>query len=561
MNILKSGVRIASAVGAALFMAGAAHAAPTTVKIVAFNDFHGNLQSAGVFNGVPAGGVDAMAAYVQQLKQQNPATIVVSAGDMIGASPLVSALFHDEGTIETMNRLGLDFNAVGNHEFDDGKAELLRMQNGGCHPTDANTCQGGVVGTPVPFEGAKFKFLAANVVETATGKTIFPPYGIKVVNGVRIGFIGLTLKETPTIVTPSGVAGLSFLDEVETINKLVPNLRARGVETIVVLIHQGGGGGSLNGCSAGAASSAIGNIVRRLDNAVDAVVSGHSHSLFNCMMPNSAGRNIPVTQASTAGRVLTDMNLTIETTTGDVTAVNVNNVVVDRSAAGLVPDATIASIVDGYSGLVAPLAAEVIGTITGAAGGDLIADSQLAATQAPQFGGAVIAFMNPGGVRAGGFRYDNYPHEVTYGDAFTVQPFGNSLVTMTLTGQQIKDLLEQQFRGCLGQTSQNILPVSASLTYSYQANNACGSRIVDANLNGTALISNGVVLLPQQAYRVTVNNFLSTGGDGFSVLTGGTDLLGGAQDIDALVDYLEGYKAPNAPYDPTLFPSRITRLP
>lgn len=561
MNMMKSGARLASAVGASLFLAAAANAAPTTVKIVAFNDFHGNLQSAGTFNGVPAGGVDAMAAYVQQLKQQNPATIVVSAGDMIGASPLVSALFHDEGTIESMNRLGLDFNAVGNHEFDDGKAELLRMQNGGCHPTDPNTCQGGVVGTPVPFEGAKFKFLAANVVETATGKTIFPAYGIKVVNGVRVGFIGLTLKETPTIVTPSGVAGLTFLDEVETINKLVPTLRARGVETIIVMIHQGGGGGSLNGCSASSANSAVGNIVRRLDNAVDAVIAGHSHSLYNCTMPNSIGRSIPVTQASTAGRVLTDMNLTIETTTGDVTAVSVNNVLVDRSAPGLVPDATIASIVNGYSGLVAPLAARVIGTITGAAGGDLIADSQLAATAAPEFGGAVIAFMNPGGVRNGGFRYNSYPYDVTYGDAFTVQPFGNSLVTMTLTGQQLKDLLEQQFRGCLGQGSQNILPVSASLTYSYQANNACGARIIDANLNGTALISNGVVLLPQQTYRVTVNNFLSTGGDGFTVLTGGTSLLGGAQDIDALVDYLEDFKAPNAPYDPSLFPSRITRLP
>lgn len=561
MNILKSGARLAGVVGAALFMAAAANAAPTTVKIVAFNDFHGNLQSAGTFNGVPAGGVDAMAAYVQQLKQQNPATIVVSAGDMIGASPLVSALFHDEGTIESMNRLGLDFNAVGNHEFDDGKAELLPMQNGGCHPTDANTCQGGEVGTPVPFEGAKFKFLAANVVETATGKTIFPPYGIKVVNGVRVGFIGLTLKETPTIVTPSGVAGLSFLDEVETINKLVPTLRARGVETIIVLIHQGGGGRNLNSCSSGSANSAIGNIVRRLDNAVDAVISGHSHSLYNCTMPNSVGRSIPVTQASTAGRVLTDMNLTIETTTGDVTAASVNNIVVDRSAPGFVPDATIASIVDGYSGLVAPLAARVIGAIAGPAGGDLIADSQLAATAAPEFGGAVVAFMNPGGVRNGGFRYSSYPSNVTYGDAFTVQPFGNSLVTMTLTGQQLKDLLEQQFRGCLGQGSQNILPVSASLTYSYQANNACGSRIVNANLNGTALISNGVVLLPQQAYRVTVNNFLATGGDGFGVLTGGTNLLGGAQDIDALVEYLAAYTPPNAPYDPASFPRRITRLP
>jgi len=205
---------------------GAAHADTTSVKIIAFNDFHGNLQSPGSFSGVPAGGVDVLASYVNKLKAQNSANVVVSAGDLIGASPLISALFHDEGTIETMNRLGLEFNAVGNHEFDEGRAELLRMQNGGCHPTDSNSCQGATVGTPVPFEGAKFKFLSANVSDTATGKTLFAPYGIKIVNGVRIGFIGLTLKDTPTIVTPSGVAGLTFADEASTVNALVPKLRA-----------------------------------------------------------------------------------------------------------------------------------------------------------------------------------------------------------------------------------------------------------------------------------------------------------------------------------------------
>lgn len=557
--------------------AGAAQAATTTVKVIAFNDFHGNLQSPGTLSSVPVGGVDTLAAHVAALKAQNPNNVVVSAGDLIGASPLISALFHDEGTIETMNRLGLEFDAVGNHEFDEGRTELLRMQNGGCHPTDASSCQGATVGTPVPFEGAKFKFLAANVVDTASGKTLFPPYGIKTTGGVRIAFIGLTLKETPTIVTPSGVAGLTFQDEADTVNALVPKLRARGVEAIVVLIHQGGFQGSapnfINDCSAALqndTASPIRAIVRKLDNAVDLVVSGHTHTGYNCSLPNKVGRNIPVTQASSFGRVLTDINLSIDTETGDVTGATVNNILTDRNA--VTPDASIASIVSGYNGLVSPLANAVIGTITGAApnsanaagempAGKLIADAQLAATSATQFGGAAIAFMNAGGVRNPGFVATTYPHDVTYGEAFTVQPFGNSLVTLTLTAQQLRDVLEEQFVGCLGQTTQRIMQVSAGFEYSYQSANACGSRIVTASLDGTPIVSNGQVLNPSQTYRVTINNFMSTGGDGFAVFTSGTDLLGGAQDLDALIAYFQNFKAPNAPYDPASVPARITKLP
>jgi 5'-nucleotidase len=228
------------------------------VRVIAFNDFHGNIDGANLnlrsdpddicirnpsgqcAAGVPAGGVDYMAGLVRQLKAGAPNSVVVSAGDLIGASPLNSALFHDEPTIETMNRLGLEFNAVGNHEFDEGREELLRMQNGGCHPTDINSCQGNLVGTPYPFEGAKFDFLAANVVDTASGKTLFPPYGVKNFKGNRVAFIGMTLKGTPSIVTPSGVAGLEFRDEAETVNDLVRRLKHRGIATVVVLVHEGG---------------------------------------------------------------------------------------------------------------------------------------------------------------------------------------------------------------------------------------------------------------------------------------------------------------------------------
>ena len=562
----------------------AAQAATTTVKIIAFNDFHGNLQSPGALGGFPSGGIDYLAGYVASLKAQNPANVVVSAGDLIGASPLISSFFHDEGTIETMNRLGLEFNAVGNHEFDEGRTELLRMQSGGCHPTDSNSCKGGDVGTPVPFQGAQFKFLSANVVDTASGKTLFAPYGIKVMNGVRVGFIGMTLRDTPTIVTPTGVAGLTFKDEADTVNALVPALRARGVEAIVVLIHQGGFQGSaqpnfINDCSAALGdpiNSPIKSIVARLDNAVDLVVSGHTHTGYNCLLPNKAGRNIPVTQASAFGRVLSDINMSIDTSNGDVTAVTVNNIIVDRSNPAITPDATVASIVSGYNGLVSPLANQVIGSITSAApnsanaagemlAGDVIADAQFQATQPTQFGGAQLAFMNAGGVRNPGFVAASFPHDITYAEAFTVQPFGNSLVTITLTTQQIKDALEQQFVGCLGQTVQRVMQPSNGFKYTWSASAPACSKVTDVSLNGVALVSAGVVLSPSTTYRVTINNFLSTGGDGFGVFTSGTNLLGGAQDIDALVAYLStNFKFPNPPYDPSaasLNTPRITLVP
>lgn len=556
----------------------AASAAPVTVKVLAFNDFHGNLQSPGAFSGVPSGGADALAAHIAALEATNPNTVVVSAGDLIGASPLISALFRDEGTIEAMNRLGLDFNAVGNHEFDDGSVELLRMQDGGCHLSDPNSCQGASVGTPVPFEGADFRFLSANVISQATGKTLLAPYGIKVFNGVRVGFIGLTLEGTPNIVTPTGVAGLDFLDEADTVNSLTRQLRARGVEAIVVLIHQGGFQAStqpnfINDCSGDLdndVTSPIREIVRRLNDAVDLVVSGHSHTGYNCLLPNSAGRRIPVTQASSFGRVLTNIDVTIESTTGDVTAVTANNIIVNRDE--VTPDAQIAALVEGYSALVSPLANAVIGSITGAVpnsanaageqpAGKLIADAQLAATAPAALGGAQIAFMNAGGVRNPGFVAAAYPHDVTYGEAFTVQPFGNSLVTMTLTAQQLKDLLEQQFPNCLGQTAQRIMQVSAGFEYSWSESGDCGTRIINVALNGSPIVSSGTVLSPATNYRVTVNNFMATGGDGFGVLPGGLDQLGGAQDIDALLDYFTNFKAPLAPYDPTTVADRITRLP
>jgi 5'-nucleotidase len=559
-----------------------------TLRVIGLNDFHGNLQSPGTFGvnlSVPAanrprvGGAEFIAGHVGRLKAQNPLSTVVGAGDFIGASPLISALFNDEPAVEVMNRAGLEFNAVGNHEFDDGSTELLRLQNGGCKANDANSCKGLSVGTPVPFEGAKFKWLSANVVNTATGKTLLPAYGIKQFGKWKIAFIGMTLKETPTIVTPTGVAGLEFRDEADTVNALIPELRLQGANAIVVLVHQGGFQGAglsdINGCDGNLAGSPIESIVSRLSGHVDAVVSGHTHAAYNCLLPNASGRKIPVTSASAFGRVLTAIDLVIDTRVQDVVSATAVNSLIAQNDPQVTPNAEIAGIVTKYNALVAPIANQVIGSITtdlpasavdnacNMPAGDLIADAQLFATAPTDFGGAVIAFMNRGGVRNPGFIFASSVNgegdgNVTYGEAFTVQPFGNSLVTMTITAQDIKDVLEEQFAGCRGQspTATRIMLPSAGFSYVWDGSKVCDGRISSVKLtrNGiteTIVDQNGVVLNPAQTYRVTVNNFMSTGGDGFSTFLKGRDLLGGAQDIDALVAYMAQFKAPNPPYDPT----------
>lgn len=566
--------------------------APFQVKVIALNDYHGNLQSPGSFGtstaGAPAqrpavGGAEVIAGHVAKLKNQNPNHVVVGAGDLIGASPLISALFFDEPSVETLNRMGLEFSAVGNHEFDKGFAELLRLQNGGCKQTggahDPNSCKGAAVGTPVPFEGAKFKWLSANVVTAATGQPLLPAYGVKRFNGVDIAFIGMTLRATPTIVSPSGVEGLAFRDEAATVNALVPTLKARGIEAIVVLLHEGGTQtGSLadiNQCVGQLAGSPLAEIVAQLDDAVDLVTSGHTHSAYTCRLPNARGRPIPVTSASAFGRVLTDIDLTIDPATKDVTAAAATNRLVDRSDASVTPVTAVQAIVSGYERLAAPLAAQVVGSIAGelSAGavdaacnmpaGEFIADAQLAATAPAGSGNAVIAFMNRGGVRHPGFTFAQSGSEgdgnVTYGEAFTAQPFGNSLVTMTLTAQDIKNVLEQQFAGCRGQSAAatRIMLPSKGFKYTWDAAAVCDARVRNVTLVSGAsagpgaeilVDANGRVIDPTRPYRVTVNHYMASGGDGFSTFVNGTDRLAGAQDIDALVSYFGRYKAPAAPH-------------
>ena len=579
--------RLLSLAAALALAACASTGTPVDVKLIGFNDYHGNLQSPGSFapnlalpaaQRVPVGGAEYIAAHVNQLKAQNRNHAVVGAGDMVGATPLISSLFHDEPSVETLNRIGLEFNAVGNHEFDKGSATLLRLQRGGCKMDgdriDVNSCQGAKVGTPVPFEGAKFQWLSANVVVSATGQTLLPAYGVKRFQGVPVAFIGMTLKDTPGIVVPTGVAGLEFRDEAATVNALVPKLRAEGIEAIVVLVHEGGmqtgRQQDINGCEGNLAGSPIARIVSQLDDAVDVVLSGHTHAAYNCRLPNAKGRAVPVSSANAFGRVLSDIDLRIDPGTRDIVAVQVTNRLVGHDIA---PDPALAGIVKGYDALVAPRAAVVIGSIAtelpnnasdaacNMPAGALIADAQLAATSAPAFGGAAIALMNRGGVRTPGFTYRQRGNEgdgnVTYGEAFTTQPFGNSLVTLTLSAQDIKDVLEQQFAGCRGQlpTATRLMIPSAGFKYRWDGAKACDQRVHSVTLtrdgrSETLVDATGKVLEPAREYRVTVNSFMAGGGDSFSTFLKGKAPLGGALDLDALVDYMMRFKAPNAPYAP-----------
>jgi 5'-nucleotidase len=528
-------------------------APPIDLRILAINDFHGYLYPppGGIRIAdpddntkkisVPAGGAEHMATLVKQLRQGPRNTIFVAAGDLIGASPFLSAMFHDEPTIESLSMMGLELASVGNHEFDEGKVELLRMQNGGCHPTD--NCQG-----PHPFLGARFHYLAASTIETASGKTIFPPYEVKEFDGIRVAFIGLTLKGTPNLVSPVSVAGLEFRDEADTVNALVPELKAQGIEAIVVLIHEGGfPAGDYNECPG--ISGPIVDIVGKLDHAVDVVISGHTHQAYVCKIDGRL-----VTSGDKYGTIVTTIDLKLDPATRDVVGAKADNIIVRTGAYARDPEQT--ELLASYDKFAAPIANRLAGSITQTlsrtpndAGesplGDIVADAQLAATSADENGGAVIAFTNPGGVRA------DIPKKeeggVTYADVFASQPFRNQLVTLTLTGMQIKNMLEQQW---LDPKRPRILPVSKGFNYTWDAAKPYGDRVVIDRMS-----LNGQRIEPAASYRVTVNNYLSVGGDGFTVLKEGIAPRFGVYDVDALYAYFQA----NSPIGPAPA-DRIVRM-
>jgi 5'-nucleotidase len=548
-----------AAVAAAISFAGiathaAAQAPPSLVdvKILAINDFHGSLKPppGGIAIAdpddktkkitVPAGGAERMATLVKELRAGAKNSIFVAAGDLIGASPLLSAMFHDEPTIESLSMMGLAISSVGNHEFDEGRDELLRMQNGGCHPLDG--CQG-----PHPFAGAAFHYLAASTIDKNTGKPVFPPYEIRQFEGIPIAFIGLTLKGTAGIVSPVGVAGLEFKDEADTVNALVPELKARGVKAIVVLIHEGGWpSGDYSECPG--ISGPIVDIVGKLDRAVDVVISGHTHRAYTCQIDGRL-----VTSGDKYGTLVTSIDLKLDPTTHDVVSAKADNVIV-RTSIPRDPEQT--ALLASYEKFSGPIANRVAGSVAQAlsrvpndAGesvlGDIVADAQLGATRAEDKGGAVIAFSNPGGVRSDiAMKPDG---AVSYADLFASQPFRNQLVTLTLTGAQIKAMLEQQW---LDPNRPRILLASKGFAYAWDNAAPFGSHVLSDRMT-----LNGQAIDPAKSYRVTVNNYLAVGGDGFAALKDGTTAQYGIYDADALYAY---FKA-NSPVSP-LPTDRIVRL-
>ena len=500
------------------------------LRIIAINDFHGHIAtSSSSFGGV--GRADYLAANIANVRAEVKNSVFVSAGDLIGGSPLVSALFHDEPTIEAMNLMGLDLNAVGNHEFDEGPEELVRMQRGGAHPVD-----GDLDGDS--FGGADFQFLAANVIDDGTGSTVFPSYAVREYEGIRVAFIGLTLKGTGNIVARSSVEGLTFVDEAEVVNLLVTELRNQGIEAVVVLLHQGGfSDGGPDDCGSGLEGE-VEDVAKRLHNAVDLVIAGHTNDEFVCEIDGKW-----VTMADNAGRLFTVIDVTLDAVTDDLTVQNVRNL--PNSQDGITPDAELTALIEKYESLSAARANAVIGRTTAdilrqqnEAGesvlGGLIADAHLKSTLEAS---AVVAFMNQGGIRndilyaSSGVESEG---ELTYAEAFSVHPFGNSLVTMTLTGQQIDELLEQQFRP--GEiTTRGILQVSQGFSYAWDGAQPAGSRV-----DISSITINGMAVDPAASYRVAVNSFLADGGSGFSVFLEGTDRTGGMIDLEALEAYFAG---------------------
>ena len=498
----------------------------TTVRVLAFNDLHGAL---------------AITPYLASeiTARRTPNTFVVSAGDLIGGSPIASGAFHDQPTIEIANAFGLDFAAVGNHELDEGRVELERMQNGGCHPVDG--CSGD--GT---FAGASFEFLAANTVNDDTGDTIFPPYAVRDVEGVRIAFVGMTLEDTPSTTLASAIPELSFGDEVETMRALATELEAAGVDVMVLVLHEGGGQlGGPNDCVA--PGGPIFEIATALEGVLPLIVSGHSHSSYVCELGG-----VTVTGAGANGQLLTQIDIQFDRITASVVDVRAENVAISDSLAA---DPDVAAIVEAYEALIAPVRDAVVGTITAdfldpadldgeSLAGGLVADAMLAGTVGA---GAQIALMNTGGIRAS-FSFARSGSEtedgsVTYGECFRVQPFASSVRTVSITGAQLVAILD----AWVGDSA----PLQvAGLTYAWRASGAPGTRVAAGDVT-----VGGAPLVPTDTYRVTVNSIVGDPGRSPSI-AGATDIVGAGVDIDLLIAYFESA----SPLTPAIVP-RITRLP
>ena len=554
MMIRRFSVILLSAALAACATVPRTPAGPVEVQILAINDFHGNLEPPmltvpAADGAVPAGGAAYLATALKQSRTAN--SVTVAAGDLIGATPISSALFLDEPAVTALGMAGLDLASVGNHEFDKGVAELRRMQSGGCVKVDPTTRKPCAV---EPFAGAKFSYLAANVLDS-DGASIFPGTAIKTIGGVHIGFIGMTLKATATLVTPASVAGVRFTDEADTANALVPGLKAAGAKTIVLLIHQGGSlTGRFDDQSCPGLSGEILPVLDRLDPAIRLVVSGHTHNAYICRVPIAGGGQRLLTSAGKYGAMVTDIRLTFDRAGGLVdergsfVIVQGEAIATARLSAPLVPsypvfaaDPEVAGLVRKYRDAAATEANRPVGKLSGflthsevsgveSTAPGFIADAQLYDARSANQRRADLALMNNGGART-----DLLPDAdgtVRFGQIFAMQPFANNIVVRRFTGAQLKSVLEQQFdSGRNTVANSNLLLPSYNFSFSYDKSRPAGQRIVAMTLDGKPID-------PTRPYRVAINNFLSSGGDNFTLFTAGGDPVDGGLDLDATEAYL-----------------------
>ncbi|MGJ7910135.1 bifunctional 2',3'-cyclic-nucleotide 2'-phosphodiesterase/3'-nucleotidase [Neobacillus sp. LXY-1] len=495
------------------------------VQLLGINDFHGQLDYSTTVSGKPVGGIQYLAGYLKEREATNPAnTLMVQAGDLVGASRPVSALLQDEPTIRFMNELGMDVGTIGNHEFDEGVKEMLRLINGGAHPKTVDKYGA--------FEGAKFNYIAANVKYTEgehKGELVLPPYAIKEVDGVKIGFIGVVTTETPTIVTPSGVAGVEFTDEVEAINTYAQELKSKGIKSIVVLAHD-------PGTSSSDGSNPTGQVVdiaKAIDPEVDVVYGAHDHKYLNSTVTDNTGKQKLLVQSYSYGTAFSDVDLTIDPVTEDIVTKTAQVQSTFQDPAHF--DAGVKAELDKYLADVAPTVNRVVGTTNGpiaklqntsgeAPMGDVIADAMRAKT------GTQFAFMNAGGVRDEIKQAGN----VTYGDLFAIQPFGNDVVSLNLTGEQVRTVINQEFRS----DRYRIMQISG-LTYTWSDALPIGEKVVDIYL------PDGSKIDPNAVYSVTVNNFMADGGDFFAEFKNGTNRkTWSGDDLQTLVDYVSSLNAP-----------------
>jgi len=533
----------------ALAAAGCATAPrePVTLNLVAINDFHGNLEpskytytsAAGKSETLRAGGIETLSGALAAWRKEDKDLLFIGAGDLIGASPALSSMWADEPSIEAMNLLGLRVSSVGNHEFDQGRKELLRQQQGGCDsPRPNKACK-----LAPDFRGARFTYLAANVLDKATGKPFMPAYRIESVKGVKVGIVGVVLQDTASVATSSAIAGLDFIGEAEAINRTLPQMRAEGAQVILALVHEGGRtdeSPEQPGCKG--LTGGVVDIVKALDPAIRLVITGHSHQGYLCQVDGRV-----VTQADAAGHLLSRIALKVDPNSGAVAGIEVRNVVMDPSKFTADPKiaAYLASVKQRSTAALArplgKLGTAVVARKANDAGesplGNLVADAIVAATRGQ---GVQIGFMNSGGIRKDLETADG--QVATFGHAQAVLPFGNTLVVMDLSGAQLRRLLEQQWDrpSASGAT---ILQVSQGFTYTWDAGRPVGSRVVPGSLK-----LNGAPVEDGKTYRVVANNFLAEGGDNIPEFAKGTNRVDTQLvDLDALSEYIAKNPGAGAP--------------